>query len=121
MSHKNLLQEMRDSVGQKDPVVFFEKMVSVFEAMFHKLEGLEKDLNKVKTNSALSIQWDSKVASDMLIRQIQVLREDSDTYFAEIHALKNAFKEDTVTQNYNNFCKFWVNCLGWHPFLDYDK
>ena len=78
MSHRNILKEMRDSIGTKDPVEFFEKMVLVFDVMFTKLEGLEKDLNKVKTNSALSIQWDSKVASDMLTRQIQVLREDRD-------------------------------------------
>lgn len=121
MSHKDLLQEMRDSVGTKDPVVFFEKMVSVFEAMFNKLDSLERDLNKVKTNSALSIQWDPKVASDMITKQVQILRKDRATYANEIHVLKDAFTEDKVTQSYSDFCNFWVSCLGWHPFLDYDQ
>lgn len=121
MSHKNILKDMRDSIGTKDPVEFFEKMILVFDVMFTKLEALQEDLNKVKTNSALSIQWDPKVASDMLTRQIQVLRQDRDTYANEIHVLKEAFREDKVTQSYNDFCSFWVSCLGWHPFLDYDK
>jgi len=121
MSHKDLLKEMRDSVGTKDPVEFFDKMVSVFDAMFDKLDSLEKDMIKVKTNSALAIQWDPKVASDMLTKQIYILRKDKATYANEIHVLKDAFTEDRVTQNYADFCAFWVSCLGWHPFLDYEQ
>lgn len=121
MSHKDLLEDMRNSVGQKDPVVFFEKMVSVFEAMFEKLDSLERDMDRIKTHSALSIQWDPKVASDMITRQVQILREDKATYSNEIHLLKTAFAEDKVTQNYADFCQFWVSCLGWHPFLDYER
>ncbi len=120
MSHKDLLKEMRDSVGTKDPVVFFEKMVSVFDALFEKLDGLEKDMHQLKTHTALSIHWDPKVASDMITRQVQVLRQDKATYANEIHVLKEAFAEDKVTQNYADFCNFWVSCLGWHPFLDYE-
>ena len=121
MSHKDLLQEMRDSVGTKDPVVFFEKMVSVFEAMFDKLDSLEADMERVKTNSALAIQWEPKVASEMIIKQTDVLRQDKDTYHAEISALKAAYAAGTVVLTYDRFCNFWLDTLGWHPFLDYDR
>lgn len=121
MNHKDLLKEMRDSVGQKDPVVFFEKMVSVFEAMFDKLDNLEADMERVKTNSALAIQWEPKVASEMIIKQTDILRQDKDTYHAEISALKAAYATGTVVLTYDRFCNFWLDTLGWHPFLDYDR
>jgi hypothetical protein len=70
MNQKDLLKEMKDSVGTKDPVVFFEKMVSVFEVMFEKLDGLEKDVKRVKTNSALAIQWEPKVPLICLLSRL---------------------------------------------------
>lgn len=121
MNSKDLLKEMKDSVGTKDPVVFFEKMVSVFEVLFEKLDGLEKDMARVKTNSALAIQWEPKVASDMLTKQIDLLRQDRETYHAEISALKAAYATGTVVLSYDRFCNFWLDTLGWHPFLDYDQ
>jgi len=118
MKREDLLKEMRDSIGTKDPIDFFAKMVDVFTLMFDHIEHLEKNLEQVKRHSALAIQWEPKVASDMLAKQVKILRENKDTYFQEIDALKKAFAEDQVTQSYNEFCKFWEDTLGWHPFLD---
>lgn len=106
MKREELLKEMKESVGTKDPIVFFEKMVGVFSALFDRIDQLEATLTKVKVQSALSIQWEPKVASDLLAKQVDVLRKDKDTYFNEINALKKAFAEDQVTQTYAEFCTF---------------
>lgn len=119
MNREDLLKEMKDSVGTKDPIVFFEKMVDVFNLMFDQLDELKAANQKLKTQSALAIQWDSRVASDMLADEVNTLRErDKDTYANEITALKKAWVDDQVTQNYNDFCNFWQETLGFHPFLD---
>lgn len=119
MKREDLLKEMRESVGTKEPIVFFEKMVDVFTLLFDRIDRLESELRRVKTQAALAIEWEPRVAADMLVKQIEVLRQDKDTYFAEIDALKKAYADDLVTQNYHSFCEFWLNTLGWHPFLDY--
>lgn len=119
MKREDLLKEMRESVGTKDPIVFFEKMVDVFGLLFDRIEHLEETNQRLKTQSALAIQWEPKVASDMLARQVNVLRnQDKDAFATEISALKKAFADDRVTQNYNDFCNFWQETLGFHPFLD---
>ncbi len=113
-----LLREMQAAVGTKEPVEFFAKLVDVFQLLFERLDHLDTELHRVKTHSALAIQWEPNVASDLLARQVDILRQDKDTYFNEIAALKVAFAEDRVTQNYFDFCQFWQETLGWHPFLD---
>jgi homoserine dehydrogenase len=113
-----LLKEMKDSVGTKDPVEFFANMVDVFTLLFDRIDVLERDLSRVKRQSALAIKWDPKVASDMLSKQVTILRADKDTYATEISELKKAFAEDKVTLSYEAFCDFWRNVMGWHPFLD---
>ena len=55
----------------------------------------------------------------MLIKEIEVLRNDKITYAEEISALKKAYAEGQVVQSYDTFCQFWVDTLGWHPFLEY--
>lgn|ERR1700723_403280 len=112
MKRADLLKEMKESIGTKDPIVFFEKMTDMFGLLFDHIDRLE-------THSALAIEWEPRVAADMLAKQIDVLRQDKDTYFVEITALKRAYAEDIITQNYNSFCVFWRETLGWHPFLDY--
>lgn len=121
MDKEKILKDMRNSIGQKDPIVFFDKMVDVFEYLFGKVDILERDLRKAKQHAALAIEWSPVVASDMLVKEINKLRPMKDTYFAEISALKKAHFENTVTQDYSSFCVFWEETLGWHPFLDYEK
>lgn len=119
MKHEDLILEMKKCVGTQETVVFFDKMADVLNLLCNQIDKLQINLNKVKINSALSIQWEPKLASSMLSNQINILREDKDTYFEEISELKKAFVEDLVTQNYNDFCKFWQDVLGYHPFLEY--
>lgn len=119
MNRQQLLEEMRKSVGVKDPIVFFTHMVSVFELLFDKLENLERQNKLLQIKTALAIKWEPAVALDMLDKEINTLRQDRDIYHNEISALKKARMEDSVTQNYELFCNFWEDTLGYHPFLDY--
>ncbi len=121
MDHINLLKEMRATIGTQEPVKFFEKMVDVIDVLFQHIEELELDLKRTRMQSALAIQWEPKMASVMLSQMINELREDKETYVEELSQLKKAFIEDKVTQNYKDFCEFWQEVLGYHPFLDYDK
>jgi hypothetical protein len=118
MKREDLLKEMKDGVGTKDPVIFFDKMVDVFTLLFDRIDVLKNELSKVKLQSALAIQWEPKVAADMLDKQVEILRQDKDTYFQEITELKQAYIENKVTQNYHDFVKFWKDTLGFHPFLE---
>jgi hypothetical protein len=120
MDRKTALKDMRDSVGTKDPIVFFEKMVDVLNLLFDRIDGLEASLKETRMNAALAIQWEPKVAQAMITHQIEILREDKETYFDEISKLKKAFVEDRVTQSYASFCEFWQETLGFHPFLNYE-
>ena len=89
MNHRdNLLKEMKESVGTKDPIDFFTKMVDMFSILFEHIDLLEKDLLRVKTQSALSIQWEPRVASDMLVRQVDILRKDKGKLITELEELK---------------------------------
>jgi len=119
MDRKALLKDMRESIGTREPIVFFEKMVDALNLLFDQNEKLEKDLAATRMNATLAIQWEPKVARAMITEQIDVLRENKDTYVEEISKLKKAFIEDKVTQNYNEFCGFWEETLGFHPFLEY--
>lgn len=121
MNRQDVLKEMKESIGTKEPIEFFAKMVDVFTLLFDELDATRHELHNVKKQSALAIQWEPKIASQMISDQVHKLRSDletKDVYDAEISALKRAFAEDIVTQNYNDFCNFWQDTLGWHPFLD---
>jgi len=120
MDRKTLLKEMKETIGTREPIVFFEKMVDMFSLLFDRIEKLEKDLGETRMNAALAIQWEPKVARAMITDEISILRENKDTYVEEISKLKKAFIEDKVTQNYNEFCLFWEETLGFHPFLSYE-
>lgn len=121
LKREDLLKEMKESIGTKDPVVFFDKMIDVFNLLFDRIDRLEVGNHRLHTYTALAIQWEPRVASDLLAKQIDILRQDKDTYFNELSALKKAYGENIVTQNYPDFCRFWLDTLGWHPFLDYSK
>lgn len=119
MKREDLIFQMKDCIGKQDPIVFFEKMLGLFESLFQQMDSIQKDVKAVRMQSALAIHWEPKVASSMLSHQIDILRQDKDTYFEEISQLKMAFVEDRITQSYDEFCKFWQDILGWHPFLEY--
>jgi hypothetical protein len=122
MDRKTLLADMKSSVGILEPVIYFEKMTELLDLLFDKIESLEDELHQVRLQSALAIQWEPKVAANMLAEQIEQLRlADKDMYASEIFALKRAYAEDRVTQEYSDFCQFWLDTLGFHPFLDYTE
>lgn len=122
MDHNVLLQEMKASIGTQAPIVFFEKMIDLLGMMFDHIEKLEDENRRVAALVPLAIQWEPKVAADLLAKQIEFMKQaDRATYAAEIQALKVAYAEDCVTQEYADFCRFWQDTLGYHPFLSYDK
>jgi hypothetical protein len=111
---------METCIGTQAPLVYFEKMTKLFGILFDHIESLETTVNQLKNRCALAIRWEPKVASDMLSKQITALKiADKDTYALEIVALQRAYAEDKVTQEYVDFCQFWQDTLGYHPFLDY--
>jgi len=119
MNRKDLIQEMKDSVGVKDPIVFFTKMTDLFDLLFDKIENLESENNSIRTLAALAIEWEPKLASNMLIGQINIMRADKQLYHNQISAFKEAYSENKVTKDYVTFVNFWTEILGWHPFLTY--
>jgi hypothetical protein len=120
MNRQELIKDMKSTIGTREPTVYFDKMTDLFTMMFDKIDRLEAELHRVKTNSALAIQWEPRVAADMLSREITKLKKlDKETYAFEIIDLQRAYGEDRVTQEYTSFCQFWQDTLGWHPFLDY--
>jgi hypothetical protein len=120
MNRKVILTDMKNSIGAQAPIVYFEKMTELLSGLFDHIEKLETSLNRVKTHTALAIQWEPRVAADMLAKEIERLRQtDKDAFQVEIELLKRAYAEDLVTQEYASFCQFWQDIFGWHPFLDY--
>jgi hypothetical protein len=119
LKREEILSDMRKTIGTQEPIFFFEKMVDIFDLLFDRIDELQIEAKKTSLKAALAIQWEPKLASTMLSLMIEDLREDKETYFDEISQLKKAYVEDRVTQNYNDFCAFWEETLGWHPFLEY--
>jgi hypothetical protein len=119
MDRNSILKEMKDSIGTQAPLVFFDKMVDLLGLLFDQIDDLKQDLAETKMNAALAIHWEPKVARTMITEQIDILRDNRDDYVDEISLLKKAFIEDKVTQSYSDFCSFWEDTLGFHPFLDY--
>lgn len=126
MKRDDVLKEMKECIGTQEPVVFFEKMVDVLNLLFVQLDSMKSQIDfltqenkQLKIQTALSIQWEPKLASTMLTEMIAKLRLDKETYHEELTKLKTAFIDDKVTQNYNDFCNFWQDTLGYHPFLEY--
>jgi hypothetical protein len=122
---QSIINEMNESIASKDPIDYFKSLATAIEIMFDllqtqekQLQDLKEELYKIKTQSALAIQWEPKVAAEMLSKQIDIFRKDKDTYFQELDSFKKAYTEDRVTQNYHDFVKFWSDTLGWHPFLE---
>ena len=121
----DLVKKMEETIGTKEPIEYFSLLTQAVSMLLQQnnlqldqIKSLRSELNRVKTQSALSIQWEPKVAANMMSNQIDILRNDKDTYFQELEAFKKAYTEDRVTQNYHDFVSFWTTTLGWHPFLD---
>jgi len=121
----DLVKKMEETIGTKEPIEYFSLLTQAVSMLLQQnniqleqIKNLRSELNRVKTQSALSIQWEPKVAANMMSNQIDILRADKDTYFQELEAFKKAYTEDRVTQNYHDFVSFWTITLGWHPFLD---
>ena len=119
MKREDVLKEMRECIGTQDPVVFFDKMVDVFDLLFNQIDQLKFEVNKANVKATLAIKWEPRVASQMLADVIQDLRQNRDTYSEQLSKLKKAYAENIVTQNYDSFCNFWEDILGYHPFLEY--
>jgi hypothetical protein len=119
-SEEKILAELKDSVGKKDPLEYFANIVNVFSLMLSKLDSIQLELKKVKTNSSLSINWDPKLASALLLQKITELREsqDKELFKTELDVLKTAYSTNIVTKDYNTFVQFWTDLLGYHPFLE---
>ena len=120
MTSKNIFQEMRDMIGIQQPIEYFRKLTDVLQSLSEQVAKLSVDMERLKTNTALAIQWEPKVASNMLAEEIKKLREaDKEMYAAEISLLQQAYAGYRITQEYADFCNFWQATLGYHPFLEY--
>lgn len=96
MTREDLIKNMRDCIGEKEPIEFFNHMVTVFDRLFDEINSLNKEVQDLKTRSALSIQWEPKVAANMLSDRISEMR-GNDLYKDEVVELKKAYAEDRVT------------------------
>lgn len=125
MNKEDVLKEMKESVGTKDPEIFFSKMVDLFSLLFDKIDSLSKDLERVQLNSTMAIHWDERLAMKMVNDEIQHMRatgkdhaSNLNIYSNEIYSLQCVYKDSSVIKNYVEFCKFWQDTLGYHPFLE---
>lgn len=114
----NLIKEMKNSIGVKEPVDFFHNMTDLLESMLNRLSDIEDKLKIVTTQSSLGINWDPKIASEMLVAEIEKMRANKEVFATELHAFKVAYGENEITKDYQTFVNFWVDTLGWHPFID---
>jgi hypothetical protein len=130
MNRKDLLKEMSETIGTKSPIIFFSKMVDVFNLLFNRIDDLEHQLKRVQINTVMTMHWEEKVALNMIADEIEFLRKagaqsnEINIYQSEIDELKHVFKHGiTIYGNgalldYTVFCQFWQELLGYHPFLE---
>jgi len=117
LDYHTVLKEMKESVGTRDPVEYFDRLTDCLTLLFEKVEKSSEDNYKLKMHQALAIKWDPFLARQILANEISELRTNKEVFFNEITALKKAYSEDVVTQSYEAFCSFWNDTLGWHPFI----
>ncbi len=127
MNRQDLIKEMRASIGTKDPVIFFEKMIDLFDALFEEMTFIRSEVQDTKNFMALAIKWDAKVANSMLVRTIMELRVKGDDgtniniFHEEISVLKKLMITGEMTVDYDTFVKKFTEILGYHPFLRESK
>lgn len=128
MNREDLLKEMKDSVGTKDPIVFFQKMTDAFSLLFESLDSLEVQVKKAQLNSVLAIDWDVEAAQDLISKEVSYLRKNgkqtdgTNIFTDEIAALQQeAMIREEMNEGYKSFCAWWKDLLGYHPFLESRK
>jgi hypothetical protein len=118
MQYKQILKEMKESIGTRDPVEYFDKLTDCLSALFDEIEKLNESNYKFKQLTTLAIKWDPKVASELIIIETKKLSNNKEFYGDLINTLKEAYNANEVTQSYEEFCTFWQDTLGWHPFME---
>jgi len=120
-SRNKLFEETLLSIGNKDPIEYFKNITILLRELFNKIDHLESQVKQAKFNAALAIDWDAKLAADMISKQIDILRssQDKDLYKEELRKLKAAYS--LSFNNPKSFVDFWIETLGYHPFLDYNE
>lgn len=125
MNRLDLIKEMKDSVGTQNPEVYFQKMTELFNLLFDKMDELTNQMNRVQLNSTMAIYWDERLALKMIDAEIKHMRMygkdpllGGNIYSDEIQVLQGVYKDSSVIKSYPDFCQFWQDILGYHPFLD---
>lgn len=127
MNREDVLKQMKDSVGTKEPTAFFAQMVDALSLLFDRIDDLEKELKTVQINSTLAIHWDPRLAEKMISDEIQTLRrigkqlDGPNMWENEIKELQSSYMTGNVVVSYPTFCTFWQDLLGYHPFLEHRK
>lgn len=75
-------------------------------------------MRRLRLGSILATKWDYKIDLNLLEQQIILLQQDEETYHSAIIEFKKAIQEQIVTSSYDEFCYFWKDNLGNHPFLE---
>lgn len=124
-----LIKTMNDSIDTKDPIEFFKNLTMLLNEVCNKLDKLAVEVKQCKVHAALSIDWDPKLATDLIGKKLASLRssEDKDLYAPQID-VKRAYQIDELKRAYKyssfndakSFVEFWTKTLGHHPFLDYE-
>lgn len=127
MNRADLLKEMKESVGTKEPTVFFGKMVDVLNMLFDKVDSLEKSLQKTQINTVMLMKWDQQVVANMISDEMVFLRangkqaDGTNMYQRELDELSQAYMYGQHIGDYSSFVNFWKDLLGYHPFLEARK
>lgn len=127
MNRDDIIKEMKESIGTKEPTVFFSKMTDLLSTLFDRVDSLEKSLQKTQINTVMLMQWDKSVVANMIGEEMEFLRKNgkqadgTNMYQEEIDTLKDAFMFGQAIDNYASFVNFWKSLLGYHPFLEARK
>lgn len=128
MNPKDVIKNMKESIGTKDPEVFFSHMTDMFVLLFDRLDSVQTELRRVQLNSTMAIQWDPRLALNMIDDEIHHMRttgkdplQGGNIYEDEIRILQTVYMNAPSLNNYSSFCKFWQDTLGYHPFLEARK
>lgn len=129
MNKEDLIKEMKESIGTKDPIIFFQKMTDAFTMLFDNMDDLKKEVKRAQLNAVLAIDWDMQIARKMLDEEITFLRQVANQNFGTTNMFENEIKElknvlmtgGGIIGNYKAFVAFWQDLLGYHPFLEHRK